>query len=130
MCIRDRGHSFVPAAIHAGGLRYHGMAPLVSGLVEHGVIEAVAYPQVAVFDAAVQFARTEGTIPAPESAHAIRAVIDEAIRAREAGQSPTILFNLSGHGLLDLGAYDAYFGGTMEDARLSDERIRELVAAL
>ncbi len=124
------GHTFVPAAIHAGGLRYHGMAPLVSGLVDHGIIEAVAYPQKAVFEAAVQFARAEGTIPAPESAHAIRAVIDEAERAREAGESPTILFNLSGHGLLDLSAYDAYFAGTLEDVPLSDERIQELVAAL
>jgi tryptophan synthase beta chain len=124
------GHTFVPASIHAGGLRYHGMAPLVSGLVEHGIIEAVAYPQKTVFEAAVQFARAEGTIPAPESAHAIRAVIDEAIRAREAGESPTILFNLSGHGLLDLGAYDAYFAGKLEDVPLSDERIQELVGAL
>jgi tryptophan synthase beta chain len=124
------GHKFVPASIHAGGLRYHGMAPTVSAMVEHGIIEAVAYPQRAVFDAAVQFARAEGTIPAPESAHAIRAVIDEAVRAREAGQSPTILFNLSGHGLLDLAAYDAYFAGTLEDVPLSEERIQELVATL
>jgi tryptophan synthase beta chain len=124
------GHTFVPASIHAGGLRYHGMAPLVSGLAEHGIIDAVAYPQRAVFDAAVQFARAEGTIPAPESAHAIRAVIDEAVRAREAGESPTILFNLSGHGLLDLGAYDSYFAGTLEDVPLSAERIKELVASL
>jgi tryptophan synthase beta chain len=124
------GHTFIPASIHAGGLRYHGMAPIVSALVDHGIIDAVAYPQRTVFDAAVQFARAEGTIPAPESAHAIRAVIDEAVRAREAGESPTILFNLSGHGLLDLGAYDAYFAGTLEDVPLSDERIRELVASL
>ena len=124
------GHTFVPAGIHAGGLRYHGMAPLVSALVEHGFIEATAYGQRTVFDAAVQFARTEGTVPAPESAHAIRAVIDEANAARERGESPTILFNLSGHGLLDLGAYDSYFAGTMEDVSLSEERIKELVAAL
>jgi len=124
------GHTFVPAGIHAGGLRYHGMAPLVSALVEHGFIEAVAYTQRPVFDAAVQFARTEGTVAAPESAHAIRAVIDEAKTARERGESPTILFNLSGHGLLDLAAYDSYFAGTMEDVKLSDERIKEMVAAL
>jgi tryptophan synthase beta chain len=124
------GHTFVPAGIHAGGLRYHGMAPLVSSLVEHGFIEAVAYPQRTVFDAAVQFARTEGTVAAPESAHAIRAVIDEAKTARERGESPTILFNLSGHGLLDLAAYDSYFAGTLEDVKLSEERIREMVAAL
>lgn len=124
------GHSFVPEGIHAGGLRYHGMAPLVSALAKHGFIEAVAYPQRSVFDAAVQFARAEGTIPAPETAHAIRAVIDEAVRARERGESPVILFNLSGHGLLDLGAYDSYFAGTMSDVRLSESRIQELVAAL
>src|SRR6267378_4293962 len=124
------GHTFVPASIHAGGLRYHGMAPLVSGLVEHGIIEAVAYPQKTVFEAAVQFARAEGTIPAPESAHAIRAVIDEAVKARERGKSPVILFNLSGHGLLDLGAYDAYFAGTLSDVALSETRIKELVGAL
>jgi tryptophan synthase beta chain len=124
------GHRFVPAGIHAGGLRYHGMAPLVSALADHGYIDAVAYPQRAVFDAAVQFARTEGTIPAPESAHAIRAVIDEAIKARDRGESPVILFNLSGHGLLDLAAYDSYFAGTMEDVKLSEERIQELVGAV
>jgi tryptophan synthase beta chain len=124
------GHGFIPDGIHAGGLRYHGMAPLVSALVDHGFIDAVAYPQRTVFDAAVQFARTEGTIPAPESAHAIRAVIDEAIKARERGESPVILFNLSGHGLLDLAAYDAYFAGTLSDVALSETRIKELVGAL
>jgi tryptophan synthase beta chain len=124
------GHGFIPDGIHAGGLRYHGMAPLVSALVDHGFIDAVAYPQRTVFDAAVQFARTEGTIPAPESAHAIRAVIDEAVKARERGESPVILFNLSGHGLLDLAAYDAYFAGTLSDVALSETRITELVGAL
>jgi tryptophan synthase beta chain len=124
------GHRFIPAGIHAGGLRYHGMAPLVSALVDNGFIDAVAYPQRTVFDAAVQFARTEGTIPAPETAHAIRAVIDEAVKARDRGESPVILFNLSGHGLLDLAAYDSYFAGTMSDVKLSDSRIQELVGAL
>src|SRR5437588_31790 len=124
------GHNFIPDGIHAGGLRYHGMAPLVSALVDHGYIEGVAYPQRSVFDAAVQFARAEGTIPAPESAHAIRAVIDEAVKARDRGESPTILFNLSGHGLLDLAAYDAYFAGTLSDVALSEARIQELVGAL
>jgi tryptophan synthase beta chain len=124
------GHRFIPEGIHAGGLRYHGMAPLVSGLVEHDFIEAVAYPQRTVFDAAVQFARTEGTIPAPETAHAIRAVIDEAVKARDRGESPVILFNFSGHGLLDLAAYDSYFAGTMSDVTLSEARIQELVGAL
>ena len=124
------GHQFIPDGIHAGGLRYHAMAPLVSALVDQGYIDAVAYPQKTVFDAAVQFARTEGTIPAPESAHAIRAVIDEAVKARDRGESPVILFNLSGHGLLDLAAYDSYFAGTMSDVTLSEERIQELVGAL
>lgn len=103
------GADFVPPAIHAGGLRYHGMAPLVSLLVEKGMIEAVALDQIDVFKAAVQFARAEGIIPAPESAHAICEAINEANRAKEAGKQTVILFNLSGHGLLDLGAYDAYF---------------------
>jgi tryptophan synthase beta chain len=124
------GHTFIPAGIHAGGLRYHGMAPLVSALVEHGFIEGVAFPQTSVFEAAVQFARTEGTIPAPESAHAIKAVIDEARRATEEGRSPVILFNLSGHGLVDMAAYDSYFKGTIKDVPLAAERIEELVAAL
>jgi tryptophan synthase beta chain len=124
------GHRFIPDGIHAGGLRYHGMAPLVSALVDNGYIDAVAYPQRTVFDAAVQFARTEGTIPAPETAHAIRAVIDEAVKARDRGESPVILFNFSGHGLLDLGAYDSYFAGTMSDVTLSEARIQELVGAL
>jgi len=124
------GHAFIPAGIHAGGLRYHGMAPLVSALVEHGFIEAAAFPQSSVFEAAVQFARTEGTIPAPESAHAIRAVIDEANKATKEGRSPVILFNLSGHGLMDLGAYDSYFKGTIKDVPLAADRIKELVGAL
>src|SRR5438067_1561624 len=99
-------------------------------LMHQTIIDEVAYPQRTVFDAAVQFARTEGTIPAPESAHAIRAVIDEAVKARERGESPVILFNLSGHGLLDLAAYDAYFAGTLSDVALSETRIKELVGAL
>lgn len=109
------GHDFMPPKIHAGGLRYHGMAPLVSHLYKLGLIEAVAYPQTKVFEAAVTFARTEGVIPAPESAHAVRAVIDEAIQAREAGEKKVILFNLSGHGLLDLTAYEAYLSGSLQD---------------
>jgi len=109
------GHDFRPSPIHAGGLRYHGMAPMVSHLVKLGVIEAVAYPQNPVFEAAVTFARTEGIIPAPETAHAIRAVIDEALACRESGQEKTILFNFSGHGHFDLSAYDAYLEGRMEN---------------
>ena len=109
------GHKFIPPKIHAGGLRYHGMAPLVSHLKKLDLIEAVAYRQTRVFEAAVLFARTEGIVPAPEPSHAIAAVIDEAIRAREEGKSRVILFNLCGHGLLDLSAYDQYLRGQMKD---------------
>jgi tryptophan synthase beta chain len=105
------GHGFVPPPLHAGGLRYHGMAPLVCKLYDEGVIEAVAVPQLATFQAALQFARTEGIIPAPESAHAIRVVVDEAERAKKEGKKRTIVFNLSGHGHFDLGAYEAFLGG-------------------
>lgn len=109
------GHDFVPAGIHAGGLRYHGDAPTLSMLVHEGEFEAVAVHQKAVFEGAVQFARAEGILPAPESAHAIRVAIDEALAAREAGEERTILFNLSGHGHFDLSAYEAYLSGTMAD---------------
>ena len=102
------GHEFVPPPIHAGGLRYHGDSPIISNLVRNGRMEATAYPQGKVFEAAVQWARTEGTIPAPETAHAIRAVVDEALAAREEGSERVILFNYSGHGLLDLQAYDDF----------------------
>jgi tryptophan synthase beta chain len=109
------GHEFVPPGIHAGGLRYHGASPLLSALVSQGQIEAKSYPQLPVFDAAVQFARAEGIIPAPESAHAIRAAVDEALVAREEGRSKVILFCLSGHGHFDLGAYEAYLGGQLQN---------------
>ena len=109
------GNDFRPAPIHAGGLRYHGMAPMVSHLYDQGFIEAKAYPQTACFEAALQFARTEGIIPAPESSHAIKAAIDEAIEARELDQERVILFNLSGHGHFDMAAYDAYLSGSLED---------------
>jgi tryptophan synthase beta chain len=113
------GHEFVPPSIHAGGLRYHGDAPIISNLVKAGRMEAVAYPQSKVFEAAVQFARTQGTIPAPETSHAIRAVIDEALAAKEEGRERVILFNYSGHGLLDLGAYDDYLHGRLDSEPLS-----------
>jgi tryptophan synthase beta chain len=109
------GHDFMPAGIHAGGLRYHGMAPLMSELVREGVIEARSAKQLPTFEAAVTFARAEGIVPAPESAHAIRAAIDEAIRAREEKTPKVIVFCLSGHGFLDLASYDAYFAGKLED---------------
>jgi tryptophan synthase beta chain len=107
------GHDFVPPSIHAGGLRYHGAAPIISNLVKAGRMRATAYPQGKVFEAAIQFARTQGPIPAPETAHAIRATIDEAVRAREEGKERVILFGYSGHGLLDLQAYDDYLSGRL-----------------
>ena len=124
------GHTFVPPAIHAGGLRYHGMAPLISQLHNEGHIEAVAHGQVGVFDAAVQFARAEGILPAPESAHAIRSAIDEALEAKEAGDERVILFNLSGHGFLDLGSYERYFAGELEDYEYPADRIEEALKGL
>ena len=124
------GHSFVPAGIHAGGLRYHGMSPLISALVKGGYIEAVAYPQIPVFEAAVLFARQEGIVPAPESAHAIRAAIDEALKAKEAGKARTILFNLSGHGHFDMAAYDSYFRQELQDYAYPAEKVQEALATL
>lgn len=117
------GHDFMPPGIHAGGLRYHGMSPLVSLLHDEGIIEAQAFHQLSVFDAAVQFARAEGIIPAPEAGHAIRAVFDEALRAKEAGEERVILFNLSGHGHFDMGAYDAYFAGKLQDFEYPAEEV-------
>jgi tryptophan synthase beta chain len=109
------GHKFVPSPIHAGGLRYHGASPLVSKLVHDGYMEAVAYPQTQVFEAAMTFARTEGLIIAPETSHAVKCAIDEALKCKESGESKTILFNLSGHGLLDLRGYDEYLAGNLVD---------------
>lgn len=117
------GHSFVPAPIHAGGLRYHGMAPIVSQLVSEGIMEPKAVTQLDAYKAGVTFARTEGMIPAPETNHAIASVIDEANKAKEEGKEKVILFNWSGHGLLDLAAYDKYFSGEMKDYSLSDEEL-------
>jgi len=108
------GHDFVPPSIHAGGLRYHGDSPIISALVRSGRMRAVAYPQGKVFEAAVQFARTEGTIPAPETSHAVRSAIDEALRAKEEGTEKVIVFSYSGHGLLDLQAYDDYLAGRLD----------------
>ncbi len=119
------GHDFVPAPIHAGGLRYHGMSPQISLLAAEKMIEAVALPQNPVFEAAITFARTEGIIPAPETAHAIRAAMDEAIKCKETGEEKVIAFNFSGHGHFDLSAYDAYLGGKLEDYEYPDEKIKE-----
>ncbi len=124
------GHSFIPAPIHAGGLRYHGMAPIVCHMYDLGLIEARALHQNPVFEGAVLFAQTEGIVPAPESAHAVRAAIDEAIAAREAGEEKVILFNLSGHGHFDMTAYDAYLAGKLVDYELSEEDIEQALANL
>jgi len=124
------GHTFVPAGIHAGGLRYHGASPLMSHMLRLGLIEARAYPQNTVFEAAVTFARNEGILPAPESAHAIRAAVDEALAAREEGRARVILFNLSGHGHFDMGAFDSYFAGKLLDYEHPEEEIARAMQSL
>lgn len=124
------GHDFIPPTIHAGGLRYHGMAPHVSALVDSGHVEAIAVDQVATFEAAVAFSRAEGIVPAPESAHAIRAAIDEALKCKEEGTSKVIAFNLSGHGFFDLSSYAAYFDGKLEKFAYPEEEILKAQANL
>jgi tryptophan synthase beta chain len=124
------GHSFVPAGIHAGGLRYHGDSPIVSALVHEGHVEARAYAQNATFEAGVAFARTEGIIPAPEVAHAIKATMDLALEAREAGEERIILFNLCGHGHFDLAAYEQYLAGNLVDVEYPEEEIEKAVAGI
>jgi tryptophan synthase beta chain len=124
------GHTFVPPGIHAGGLRYHGMAPLVSALVAHGDVEARSARQNETFDAAVQFSKAEGIIPAPESAHAIRAAIDEALRCRETGEKKVIAFNLSGHGHFDMTAYQSYHAGHLRDFEYPDHAVEEAMTHL
>jgi tryptophan synthase beta chain len=120
------GHDFMPAPIHAGGLRYHGMAPSLCALYDAGLIEAVAVKQVACFEAAQLFTQTEGILPAPESSHAIRAAIDEALEAKETGQKKTILFNLSGHGHFDLSSYNTYLTGQLSDYEYPEEAIKSI----
>jgi len=124
------GSSFIPEPIHAGGLRYHGMSPLVSLLKDNDYIEARAIHQRSSFAAGVQFARTEGILPAPEPNHALRVAIDEAMAAKEAGEARVILFNLCGHGHFDLAAYEKYLGGTLEDYEYPAEKVKEALAAL
>jgi tryptophan synthase beta chain len=124
------GHNFMPPGIHAGGLRYHGESPLVSQLYHEKLIEAVAVPQVATFAAGVQFAKAEGIIPAPESCHAIRAVIDEAMRCKESGEPKTLLFCLSGHGHFDMASYDRYLSGKLEDFDYPVELVKEALKEL
>jgi tryptophan synthase beta chain len=119
------GHGFVPPPMHAGGLRYHGMAPLICKLYDEGLIEARAVPQLATFEAALAFARAEGILPAPEAAHAVRGAIDEALRCKQEGAKKTIVFNLCGHGYLDLTAYEAYLAGTLQDYEYPAEKIEQ-----
>ena len=124
------GHTFMPSDIHAGGLRYHGMSPLVSMLRHRNVLEAVSYRQNEVFEAAVTFARTEGICPAPETAHAIKATIDEALKCKASGKSACIVFNLSGHGHFDLTSYDKYLAGQLEDFELPESAIEQALQQL
>jgi tryptophan synthase beta chain len=124
------GHSFVPPGIHAGGLRYHGMAPSISALVDHGDIQARAVKQVETFKAAVQFSQAEGIIPAPETAHAIRVAIDEALKCKKEGKKKVIAFNMSGHGHFDMAAYDTYHRGDLEDYEYPQEKVSEAMKEL
>ena len=124
------GHEFIPSGIHAGGLRYHGDSPIVSKLYHDGFIEAKAYPQRTVFDAAVTFARTEGIVPAPESSHAIRGAIDEALMYDQKGEEKSILFCLSGNGYFDMAAYDTYFSGEMQDSAFNSANIESSLSQL
>lgn len=130
MMMYTLGHTFTPAGIHAGGLRYHGQSPLISQLYHDGLLEAKAYQQKAVFEAALIFARSEGIVPAPESTHAIRAAIDEALLAKEEGAARSIVFNLSGHGHLDMTAYESYLSQAMQDAEFSMEALQENLKCL
>ena len=118
------GHGFVPPGIHAGGLRYHGMAPHICALHANGDIDAVAIDQICTFESAVQFAQAEGIVPAPESAHAVRVAVEEALRCKEEGTKRVITFHLSGHGLLDLAAYQAYLNNELQDYEYPMEKIK------
>ena len=124
------GHDFIPAPIHAGGLRYHGMASSICELYRAGIIEARAVQQRATFEAGITFARTEGIVPAPEAAHAVRGAMDEAIKAREEGVARTIVFNLCGHGHFDMASYDRYLRGDIQDYELPQSVIDEAQSAL
>ena len=124
------GHGFIPAPVHAGGLRYHGIAPTISALLDQGMAEARAYHQMEVFEAALSFSTAEGTIMAPETAHAVRAVYDEAMACKESGEAKVIVFNASGHGHFDLAAYDAYHRQALNDYRLEEQKLQEALEAL
>jgi tryptophan synthase beta chain len=124
------GHSFVPPPVHAGGLRYHGMAPIICHLHKLGFVEAVAVHQIPTFEAAVQFARAEGILPAPEPAHAIKVVIDEALKCKESGEKKSILLALSGHGHFDLSAYEKYLANDLEDYEYPREKVEQALRDL
>jgi tryptophan synthase beta chain len=124
------GHTFMPPGIHAGGLRYHGMAPSLSALYDAGLVEAIAVQQTATFEAAIQFTKAEGFLPAPESAHAIRAAIDEALEAKAKGEKRTILFNLSGHGHFDMMAYQSYLNNELVDYEYPAEAVQAAMKSL
>jgi tryptophan synthase beta chain len=124
------GHDFIPDPIHAGGLRYHGMSPLISHIYELGLIEAISKPQKECFAAAVQFARTEGIVPAPEPSHALAAAVEEALRCKETGEEKVILTALCGHGMLDMAAYNAYLAGELEDHEYPAEAVQEALTRL
>ncbi|MDP6202009.1 MAG: TrpB-like pyridoxal phosphate-dependent enzyme [Candidatus Marinimicrobia bacterium] len=124
------GHQFVPPPIHAGGLRYHGDSPLLSKLVQDGLIEAEAYGQVDCFESSIKFAKSEGIVPAPESSHAVHGAVKHALEAKEAGEEKTILFNLSGHGYFDMAAYTKFLSGTLEDHEMTDEEVAESLKKL
>ena len=124
------GHTFIPPPIHAGGLRYHGMAPIICALYDKGIVEATAYHQNEVFEAAIKFAKAEGFIPAPESAHAIKAVIDEAEKCKESGEPKVIALAFSGHGHFDLASYEAYLAGKLKDYEYPEEKIKEALKYL
>jgi tryptophan synthase beta chain len=130
MPMHTLGHDFIPSPIHAGGLRYHGAAPIISHALNQGLIEAVALKQKECFASAALFARVQGLIPAPESTHAVHGAVREALRCREEGRSEVIVFNLSGHGHLDLSAYDAFLQGRLQDGEMSEEELKKNVAAL
>jgi tryptophan synthase beta chain len=130
MKMHTLGHDFIPDPIHAGGLRYHGMAPLLSHVYELGMMDAESVPQTECFAAAVQFARTEGILPAPEPTHALALAVREALKAKETGEETVILTALSGHGHFDLAAYDSYLNGNMVDEEVSDARFAEALATL
>jgi len=130
LAMHTLGHSFVPAKIHAGGLRYHGAAPLASHLLKEGEIEATAFHQIECFEAGVQFARSEGFVPAPETCHVIKGVIDEALKCKESGEEKVIAFNNSGHAHFDMGAFQAYFAGELERHEFTDEMLQENLKGL